>query len=281
MFNGKYKKEALELLKRANDTYQETYNQAVNDITQLHETRIKTAVPLLKGVETYILSLRNRPKEYDKTVREIVIRREKFEHELHKLELEGQKVDQVSGSLVGAGVVAGAGVAALGPSAAMAVAMTFGTASTGTAIATLSGAAATNAALAWLGGGALAAGGAGMIGGEAFLALMGPVGWAIGGAALVSGGALASKKNKEIAQKAEKSTREIKKVTEDITEKDIKVVAIHRTTKHLVEKMKPLLQHLDRCSHDYTKLSHNDKNKLILLLNAAESLSKEIGAVVS
>ncbi|MGW8444460.1 hypothetical protein ACWGXJ_26515 [Paenibacillus sp. S33] len=44
------------------------------------------------------------------------------------------------------------GVAAFGPTVALAIATTFGTASTGTAIATLSGAAATNAALAWLWG---------------------------------------------------------------------------------------------------------------------------------
>ena len=68
---------------------------------------------------------------------------------------------------------------------AMGVATTFGVASTGAAISALSGAAATNAALAWLGGGALAAGGGGMAAGEAFLALAGPVGWAIAGVSLV------------------------------------------------------------------------------------------------
>lgn len=66
----------------------------------------------------------------------------------------------------------------------MAIATTLGTASTGTAISALSGAAATNAALAWLGGGALATGGGGVAAGEAFLALAGPVGWAIGGTEL-------------------------------------------------------------------------------------------------
>lgn len=74
----------------------------------------------------------------------------------------------------------------------MGIATTFGTASTGTAIATLSGAAQTNAALAWLGGGALVAGGGGMGAEETFLAMAGPVGWAIGGVALVGGAALAS-----------------------------------------------------------------------------------------
>ena len=89
-------------------------------------------------------------------------------------------------SALGAGGVGlGVSVAALGPTAAMGVATTFGVASTGTAISALSGAAATNAALAWLGGGALAAGGGGMAAGEAFLAMAGPVGWTIAGVALV------------------------------------------------------------------------------------------------
>ena len=89
-----------------------------------------------------------------------------------------------------AGVSAGVAVAALGPTAAMGIATTFGVASTGTAISTLSGVAATNAALAWLGGGAIAAGGGGMAAGNALLALAGPIGWAIAGAALLSSGLL-------------------------------------------------------------------------------------------
>lgn len=87
-----------------------------------------------------------------------------------------------------AGIGAGVAVVALGPTAAMGIATTFGVASTGTAISALSGAAATNAALAWLGGGALIAGGGGMSAGNAFLALAGPVGWAIAGVALLASG---------------------------------------------------------------------------------------------
>ena len=75
-----------------------------------------------------------------------------------------------------AGVGLGVAVVALGPTAAMGIATTFGVASTGTAISALSGAAATNAALAWLGGGALAMNGGGMVAGKALLALAGPIG---------------------------------------------------------------------------------------------------------
>lgn len=70
-------------------------------------------------------------------------------------------------------VVAGSllGLAAgwLAQAALWQLALTVGTASTGTAISSLSGAAATSAALAWLGGGSLASGGFGMAGGALVL----------------------------------------------------------------------------------------------------------------
>lgn len=94
-----------------------------------------------------------------------------------------------------AGIGLGVAVAAMGPTVAMGVATTFGVASTGTAISALSGAAATNAALAWLGGGALAIGGGGIAAGEAFLAMAGPVGWAIAGAALLCSGVVFFKRS--------------------------------------------------------------------------------------
>lgn len=87
-----------------------------------------------------------------------------------------------------AGLGSGVALASLGPTAAMGIATSFGVASTGTAISSLSGVAATKAALAWLGGGTLAAGGGGIAAGNAFLALAGPVGWAIAGVALLGSG---------------------------------------------------------------------------------------------
>lgn len=98
--------------------------------------------------------------------------------------------DAAAAGVAGVGIGAGVAVAALGPGVAMGIATTFGVASTGTAISALSGVAAMNAGLAWLGGGALVAGGGGMAAGEAFLALMGPVGLAIAGFGIIAGGLL-------------------------------------------------------------------------------------------
>lgn len=180
-----------------------------------------------------------------------------------------------SGATAGAGVATGIGVAALGPTAAMAVATTFGTASTGTAIASLSGAAATNAALAWLGGGALVAGGGGMSAGSAFLALAGPVGWTIGGFGLVCGGLIARKKNKEIALKADSQRKniEIGIATMNASTREISAL-ISQTDMHSngVNSLLNIL--IERAPVDYSSFTSDQKDKLAALINHINSLSK-------
>ena len=128
-------------------------------------------------------------------------------------------IDDPTGKYAGAamaGTATGAAVAALGPSAAMAFATTFGTAATGTAISTLSGAAATNAALAWLGGGAVVAGGGGMAAGSTILALFGPIGLTIGAVTAGVASLIGRNKNGKIADAAEAMTKDIKENTEKL-----------------------------------------------------------------
>ena len=71
-----------------------------------------------------------------------------WKQQVDKIEHDYNSATKVELSTGAAGTSLGVGVAALGPTAAMSIATTFGVASTGTAISTLSGAAATNAALA-------------------------------------------------------------------------------------------------------------------------------------
>lgn len=281
MFNSGYKKEALADLEKANKKYEKEYNLTVKDIEILHKEKVDS-LRLIKSIENYFNSLSNKPKELIDTVNQIKLNYTNFEKEIRSLELESKKAEKISGSVAGAGVAAGVGVAAFGPSTAMAVAMTFGTASTGTAISALSGAAATNAALAWLGGGALVAGGGGMGAGSTFLALTGPVGWAIGGAGLIGGGALANKKNKEIARKAENATCEVKEETAKISKVHIKVNSIKIeindiciNLKQLYEKMSAL--NITNCRQFNSEQLANMK----ILINTTESLSRKINEKVS
>ena len=144
----------------------------------------------LSNIQEAIDAIRNVPSEKKLQYEELKQIRLHWNQQAEKIEKDykGAAVKNAGVGAAGAGV--GVAVVTMGPTVAMGVATTFGVASTGTAISTLSGAAATNAALAWLGGGALAAGGGGMAAGEAFLALAGPIGWAIAGVALLTSGIL-------------------------------------------------------------------------------------------
>jgi hypothetical protein len=276
MFNTGYKKETIAGLKEANNKYQRVYGNTIDDIVRLHDKRV-TAVKLIKQIEGFINSLVNTPKEFQKFLGEIKVNRHKFETEVHNLELESKSANKVSGSVAGAGMAAGVGVAAFGPTAAMAIATTFGTASTGTAIATLSGAAATNAALAWLGGGALVASGGGIAAGEALLALAGPVGWAIGGTALLGGGLLANNKNKKIAEKAEAETKTVKNETNKLLKLRTKVESVFVQTIEMSEHLNSLLKKITKNGiNDYRSFSDEQLEQIKTLLNVTMSLSSKL-----
>jgi len=143
---------------------------------------------VLSIIQNQFDKIRNVPEGKAREYQKIKEARLEWVKQVEYIESEYQTVNKVSVGSGATGIGVGVSVAALGPTAAMSIATTFGVASTGTAISTLSGAAATNAALAWLGGGTLAAGGSGMAGGSALLALAGPVGWTIAGVALIGSG---------------------------------------------------------------------------------------------
>ena len=305
MLNAGYKKAALEECKKAGEEYQEEYQVTIKRSETLYLEK-KTAISILVEVDEYVHSLSNKPQEIVKIASEITVRRKSFENEIVTLEKNSNNSDKVSGGVAGAGVLAGVGIAAFGPTAAMGIATTFGTASTGTAIAALTGVAQTNAALAWLGGGALAAGGGGMAAGNALLALAGPVGWGIGGAALIGGGLLASSKNKKIAQEAEEKTKKIKGETDVIKRIKIRVDSEIKAVKEIYEGVKRSLvlmhekgvvesrsftkriiaffrkEQKRKIEHrDYSTFTESDKDELMKMLNAAQALSERIGVKIS
>lgn len=281
MLNKDYKKQAERDLNKANIEYAAVFKKTIFDMEKLQEIR-KMAVRTIRYVEQYAVDLANKPRNIETKIGEIRIRCDKFEQTRRELasEAEQSKVEKTNGLGV-AGVLGGVGLAALGPTAAMSVAMAFGTASTGTAIASLSGVAATNAALAWLGGGALTVGGAGMAAGQTVLALSGPVGWVIGGASLAASLLAANISNKEIAEKTEKSVVAIKKEMERIKEIDVQIQSWHEETKKNSGAVMRQLNKVKRNSKkDCSMFSDDAMDELISLFNSTEVLSKLIGKTI-
>ena len=174
-------------LKIAQEQVEKSIKETNKKISELGENTSRIYEEL-NSLQQLFDAIRNMPNEKRLEYESLKKIRLSWKQQADKIESDYKNAAVKNAGKGAAGVGTGVAIAALGPTAAMGIATTFGVASTGTAISTLSGAAATNAALAWLGGGALAAGGGGMAAGEAFLALAGPVGWAIAGIAIVSSG---------------------------------------------------------------------------------------------
>ena len=88
----------------------------------------------VKKVWQFLNGMRNKPEEIKVEVEKLKIEFERYENFVAEINEEVENSIKLAAGGVGGGLAAGVGVAAFGPSAAMAIATTFGTASTGTAI---------------------------------------------------------------------------------------------------------------------------------------------------
>ena len=274
MFKKNEKKEILRQVKNETTIQVAANQELVSSAEYLHSIRSLRCSEALSSVELIVNDLSNSPKEFDASFSIL-----KYELDSFKLKIknfEKMNSDFTPESVGIAGAVAGAGFAAAAPTAAMAIATTFGTASTGTAIASLSGAAASNAALAWLGGGALAVGGGGMASGNALLALAGPVGWGIAGVGIVGGGLLLRKKNNEIIDAAKKEIIKIEKAVSDVNILNKKIKALSGLTENTANKLIESTDFYKNCPSDYSEFSKDQKEQLGAVINNANALSQLI-----
>jgi len=253
------------------------YNMAYTDLSDagldLHSQRVR-AIDLIEHVEALVNSIANRPKSFDRDLGEVLTCKATFKEaeSFARKELEAARASATS---AGAGLAAGMAVASLAPSAALWVATTFGTASTGTAISALSGAAASQAALAWLGGGALAAGGGGTAAGSALLALAGPIGWGIAGATLLASIVLFTKKKLDLRDEKQKELAAVKENTEKVAEMAAEIGALLAKTTGLREKLDA---QYGLCmavyGADYMALSQGQQDGLAAMVNNTLTLSR-------
>ncbi len=225
----------------------------------------------LNSIQALFDRIRNVPEEEKLKYEKLKDIRVRWKQQAENIELQYKKAEVKAAGQGAAGVGAGVAVAALGPTAAMGIATTFGVASTGTAISTLSGAAATNAALAWLGGGALAAGGGGMAAGNALLALAGPVGWAIAGVSIVASGLLFFKT---------KSDKErLEGIFTRISDRDVKsyelaIVELSERIKRIIDETKKITEGISKINTfgiDYNKMTIAQQYELGAYVNLIES----------
>ena len=259
------------MLEQVVTDYNDAYTLMNDKGMRLYIERCRAA-DLIENVETLVNSIANRPKAFDADFAAIETSRKKFTDGCEFAEKELQAARNAAGN-AGAGLAAGATVAFLAPTAAMWVATTFGTASTGVAISTLSGAAASNAALAWLGGGALVAGGKGMAAGSALLAMAGPIGWTIAGAALLSTIILFAKKRMKINSEKNEEIEAVKQNIAKVKEVDLLINNILEQTVRISDGLKgDFTRCLNVFGRDYLTLSEEQKVYLGSMVNNAKTL---------
>lgn len=242
-------------------------NQKINELGK-HTSALYTS---LTTIQSLFDCIRNVPEEKMLKYEKLKVIRVNWKQQAEKIELEYKKAEVKTAGQGAAGVGAGVAVAALGPTAAMGIATTFGVASTGTAISALSGAASTNAALAWLGGGALAAGGGGMAAGSAFLALAGPVGWAIAGVSVVASG-LMFFKTKSDKERLENVYTLIS--NRDTKSYELAIVELSERITRIVDesgKLNDAIAKIETFGTDYTQMTEEQQYELGAYVNLMEA----------
>ncbi len=244
--------------------------------------RKHSATEVVGRVEAYVNGLANSPKEFRKRVEESRVRADRFRDDVKRLEQTAAHSTRRGNKTGTAGVLTGAVVAALGPSVAVAVATTFGTASTGTAISALSGAAAANAALAWLGGGALAAGGGGMAAGSALLALAGPAGLTVAGLALVGAAVYKHRRNRKCAQEAHERRIKVEEETCLLRAAEREIDGLEQETGTCLEGCRADVDWLiEHSPSNYVMFGDHQKTRLGVLINNIQTLGELLGKGVT
>lgn len=282
MLNFDAKRQALERLKLAAERYHKRLPEVIEAAGTLHEQRVETSHRVIAAIETYVNELANSPKSFDKSVKTFRVAVDRFDGVITSLRSEDVDANVRGGVGAGASVGLGAATMAIAPAAAMGIATTFGTASTGTAIAALSGAAQVNAALAWLGGGALAAGGGGMAaGGNVLAALGGPVGWGIGAVALAGTAAWTNHKNAEIAVRANKEALKVQAKVRALEGARTEIDRLSRlTAEHAGGTERQLAWLRENAPRNYRQFNRAAKQEVAALVNNVQALSKLLNTQV-
>lgn len=262
------------VLQLAVENAQNASNRVNGKISELggYTSKLFTA---LTNIQNLFDKIRNIPSEEQFKLSGIKKTIVTWKQQVEKIESD---YDNIMSNYKGSGAVGaslGVGVAALGPTAAMGFATTFGVASTGAAISTLSGAAATNAALAWLGGGAVVAGGGGIAAGNALLTLAGPVGWGIAAVSVITSGFF--------LWKAKNEKKRLENIYKLISERDAKkynmaILEINERIKHITIELQQIIEGIDKIKtfgYNYRSMTSEQQYLLgayVLLMQSASKL---------
>lgn len=279
MFHSEERDYAIERMNKANTNLQRKNKTVLRYARSLHfeRGRLKDSID---QTWTLLNSFRNKPESLNVKLESVKFQYDRYQKLLDEIEGNSDELAKVYGGALSAALF-GTGVAALGPTALVSFATTFGTASTGTAISALSGAAADSAILAWLGGGAVAAGGGGTAVGSTILGLAGPIGWTIAATSVIGGGLIANGKNKKAIAQANDATKKIHAQIKVVSGTIQEIGELERQTRRANSDLKMSYRKIDRLDREYGSLTEEEKDRLQATVNNVSSfvelLDKKVG----
>lgn len=279
MFHSEERDYAIERMNKANTNLQRKNKTVLRYARSLHfeRGRLKDSI---EQTWTLLNSFRNKPESLNVKLESVKFQYDRYQKLLDEIEGNSDELAKVYGGALSTALF-GTGVAALGPTALVSFATTFGTASTGTAISALSGAAADSAILAWLGGGAVAAGGGGTAVGSTILGLAGPIGWTIAATSVIGGGLIANGKNKKAIAQANDATKKIHAQTKVVSGTIQEIGELERQTRRANSDLKMSYRKIDRLDREYGSLTEEEQDRLQATVNNVSSfvelLDKKVG----
>lgn len=254
--------------------YKTVSKQTEEQALKLFETRKKSAT-LVELVNSLVLEFLNLPDSLDIKLSGNMDNLRQFTNFVDRQKLEQKKLNETANKnfyyAAGCGVVATTGSPAL-----MALATTFGTASTGAAISGLSGAAAHSAAVACIGGGALAAGGGGMAAGSAILNSLGPIGSILALFYAAKGGYSIYTNNLKQIEEYEEHIRELNRYCSRLTKTNYKLFLLTRETETISHAVNLMMRDVWKLNRNFKTLDKEQKIKIGNLLNLNRMLTAKI-----
>lgn len=279
MFHSEERDSAIERMNKANTNLQKKNKDVLRYTRSLHfeRGRLKDNI---NQIWMLLNSFRNKPESLNVKLESVKIKYDRYQKLLDEIEGSSEELAKVYGGALSTALF-GTGVAALGPTALVSFATTFGTASTGTAISALSGAAADSAILAYIGGGALAAGGGGTALGSTILGLAGPIGWTIAATGIIGGGLIANGKNKKVIAQANSATKKINAQIRVVSGTMREISELETQTRRATSALKMSYRRIDKLDREYDDLTNEEQDRLQATANNiysfVELLDKKVG----
>ena len=241
MFNSSARRKAIEELNNSVEEHEIVRKLVERASVHLFQQRQRAANEVIQAVEDYLNLIASSPEDLDDSVGDLRIEADRFSGTVRHFETEAARSSKIGSAAGAAGAMAGVGVAALGPSAAMTI----------------------------------ATGGSGMAGGSALLALAGPVGWGVGGAALVGSGLYLNSRNKRFAREA---TEQRIKVEAEVRSLRTALEEIEGISKRTEEQITGCLDEIawlrGHAGSNYQRFSQAQKERLAALIDHIRPLSK-------